>query len=268
MQWEEETDMSATFLKYDKPLLTAMIQCSTAEECIAKIKASIADGADALGIQLCRLKKEFRTKESLKHIFDACEGRPIYVTSYRHSESEGYTDEACGELLLLALDAGATLCDVIGDMFGVCPPYQLAEDEEAVKKQKSLIDEIHRRGGEVLISSHVSKSMTVEECLRIAKAQEERGADVIKIVACDSQDESDVARYIEAIQTILNSTDKKLLFLASGKSRLIRYIGPSLGVCMYLCVESHGAVDTPEQPVLKKLKLVRDNILITDPPRI
>lgn len=256
--------MKPTFLKYDKPLLTAMIQCATEEECINKIKASISDGADALGIQLCRIKKEYRTKECLKRIFDACEGRPIYVTSYRHSESEGYTDEECSELLLLALDAGATLCDIIGDMFGVCPAYQLAEDEDAVKKQKALIDEIHRRGGEVLISSHVSKSMTVEECLRIAKTQEERGADVIKIVACSSQDKNDVPRYIEAIQTILNNTNKKLLFLASGQSQIIRYIGPSFGVCMYLCVESHGPVDTPEQPVLKKLKSVRDNILLMD----
>ena len=226
--------MKATCLKYDKPLLTAMIQCSTADECITKIKASIADGADALGIQLCRLKREYRTKECLQRIFDACEGRPIYVTSYRHAESEGYTDEECGELLLLALDAGATLCDVIGDMFGICPPYQLAEDEEAIIKQKALINEIHKRGGEVLISSHVSKSMTVEECLSIAKAQDERGADVIKIVACSSEEEIDAARYIEAIQTILKNTTKKLLFLASGKSRIIRYIGPaSAYVCTY-----------------------------------
>lgn len=49
--------MKTTFLNYDKPLLTAMIQCPTAEECIEKIKASLADGADALGIQLCRLKR-------------------------------------------------------------------------------------------------------------------------------------------------------------------------------------------------------------------
>lgn len=257
----------ATFLKYEKPLLTAMIQCSTPDECIAKIKASIRDGADALGIQLCRLKREFRTLEELKRIFDACEGRPIYVTSYRHAESEGYTDDDCADLLLLALDAGATLLDVIGDMFGPAPYYQLSDSEDAVNRQKGLIEEIHKRGGEVLISSHVSKSISAEECVMIAKAQAERGADVIKIV-CPSESEKEIPKYISAIQEILDITDKKLLFLVSGSGDLLRYIGPSLGVCMYLCVESHGPLDTAAQPVLKKLKLVRDNIKINGYPII
>lgn len=257
----------ATFLKYEKPLLTAMIQCSTPDECIAKIKASIKDGADALGIQLCRLKREFRTKECLEEIFAACEGRPIYVTSYRSGESTGYTDEQCAELLLLALDSGATLCDVIGDMFGPSPYYQIAESDDAIRKQKELIAEIHKRGGEVLISSHVSKSISVEECETIAKLQAERGADVIKIV-CPSDSEEEISKYINAIQKILSITDKKLLFLVSGKGEILRYIGPSFGVCMYLCVESHGPMDTVAQPVLKKLKAVRDNILIYDYPRI
>jgi len=249
----------ATFLKYDKPLLTAMIQCSTPEECIVKIKASIEDGADALGVQLCKLKRDRRTDEDLKKIFAACEGRPIYVTSYRSGASEGLTDDECAELLLRALDCGATLCDVVGDFFGVSPHYQLAEDEEAVKKQKALIDEIHRRGGEVLMSSHTMKSTTVEENIMIAKAQIERGADVIKIVnKAETKDE--VPTYIEAIQKIVAMTDKKLLFLVSGEGQIIRYIGPSFGVCMYLCVQYHSEMDTKEQPVLRKIKAVRDGM--------
>ena len=249
----------ATFLEYDKPLLTAMIQCRTPEECIVKIKASIEDGADALGIQLCKLKREYRTKEILTKIFDACEGKPIYVTSYRHSESEGYTDEECAELLLLALDSGATLLDVFGDMFERSPYYELAESEEAIKKQKALIDEIHRRGGEVLMSSHTFKSITVEENLMIAKAHIERGADIIKIVN-KAETKEEVPVYIEAIQKITAMTDKKLLLLVSGEGQIIRYIGPSFGVCMYLCVQHHSEMDTPEQPVLRKLKAIRDNL--------
>lgn len=267
MLCREETKMSATFLNYEKPLLTAMIQCATPEECIKKINESIQDGADALGIQLCRIKREYRTKEHLKSIFDACDGRPIYVTSYRYAESEGYTDEECGKLLLLALEAGATLCDVIGDMFGPAPYYQIAESDEAIAKQRALIDEIHKKGGEALISSHVSRSISVDECVEIAKKQDERGADVIKIV-CPSESESEIPKYIEAIQRILADTNKKLLFLVSGAGEIIRYIGPSFGVCMYLCVAYHGPVDTAAQPILKKLKSVRDNIPIKGYPKI
>ena len=173
--------MSKTFLKYDKPLITAMIQCSTAEECIAKIKASAANGADAFGVQLCKLKREQRTKKNLTEIFSACGDKPIYVTSYRHAESTGYSDDDCAELLLSALECGATLCDVMGDLFDRSPHYELTTDEKAVKKQKELIEEIHRRGGEVLMSSHTFKSLSVEENLMIAKAHAERGADIIKL---------------------------------------------------------------------------------------
>lgn len=251
--------MKPTFLKYHKPLLTAMIQCSTPRECIIKIKASLAEGAEAFGIQLCRLKKEYRTKEILTEIFNACGGKPIYVTSYRYAENGGYTDDACVKLLLLAVDSGATLCDVMGDIFERSPQYELAESNEAVQKQKLLIDEIHRRGGEVLMSSHTNKSTTIEENLMIAKAHIERGADIIKIVN-NAEGTDEIPKYIEAIQKITQMTDKKLLFLVSGKGRIIRYIGPSLGVCMYLCVQSYGENDTPDQPVLKTLKEMRGHI--------
>lgn len=255
--------MKPTFLKYDKPLLTAMIQCTTAQACIEKIKASLADGAEAIGVQLCRLKKEYRTKEILTEIFNACEGKPIYVTSYREGESEDLSYDECADLLLLALGAGATLCDVMGDMFECSPQFQLSESEEAIKKQKELIEEIHRRGGEVLMSSHTFKSTTLDENLMIAKAHIKRGADIIKIVN-SADDVTEVPKYIDAIQKILQMTDKKLLFLVSGEGQIIRYIGPSFGVCMYLCVQNRSQLDTPEQPILKDLKLVRDNILINN----
>lgn len=236
-----------------------MIQCKTAEECIAKIKLSVSEGAEALGIQLCKLKREYRTAEILKEIFAACEGRPIYVTSYRHGESTGFTDEECAELLLLALDCGATLIDVFGDMFEKDAKYQLATAPEAVEKQKALISEIHRRGGEVLISCHTKSNLTVEENIEIARAQLERGADVMKIVdECD--DKNDIPSCIESIQRITAMTDKKLLFLVGGKGQIIRYIGANFGVCMYLCVAYHGEIDTVVQPLLSKLRIMRDNI--------
>ena len=249
----------ATFLEYEKPLLTAMIQCGTPEACIQKIKDSIEAGADALGVQLCQLKPEYRTKEILKEIFDACEGKPIYVTSYRHGYSTGYTDDQCAELLLLALDAGATLLDIRGDMFDVSPYYELTENPEAIQKQKDLIAEVHRRGGEVLMSSHALKDLSLEENLRIAKAHEERGADVIKIVN-RIQNKDSIPVQIASIQKILQRTNKKLLFLVSGEGQVIRYIGPNFGVCMYLCVTEHNEMDTIEQPKISDLLPIRDHM--------
>lgn len=250
------------FLNYDKPLLCAMIQGETSEECIEKIKVSIDEGADALGIQLCKLKKEYRTRDQLTKIFAACQDKPTYVTSYRYGLSEGLSDDECMDLLLMALDCGATLCDVMGDVFCRTPFLELAEDEEAIKKQKALIDEIHRRGGEVLMSCHTNQSTTLEQNLYIARAQAERGADIIKIVS-RAESASEMPVYIESIQRIIAETGKKLLFLLCGEGRVIRYIGANFGVCMYLCVAYHGPLDTPEQPLISRAKAVRDNIILS-----
>ncbi len=252
--------MKPSFLNHEKPIITAMILCETPEECIAKIKASIADGADAIGIQLCKLKLEYRTKEIFTEIFSACEGKPIYVTSYRENHSIDFTDDECAELLMLALDCGATLFDVMGDFYCKTKKYQLAEDEEAVKKQKALIDEIHRRGGEVLMSCHTNMSTTLEENLMIAKAQIERGADIIKIVN-KANDAAEIPKYIEAIQKIRAMSDKKLLFLVSGEGQIVRYVGPSFGVCMYLALHEQGTLDNKWQPLIKNIKPIRDNML-------
>ena len=249
-----------TFLIYQRPLLCAMIQCPTPDECIEKIRRSIAGGADALGIQLCKLEKQYRTETELKRIFAACEGKPIYITSYRSGHSKDLSDEECAALLIKGIRCGATLADVMGDMFDQGALYELSTDTLAIEKQKALIAEIHAMGGEVLMSCHTKHALSVEDNLMIAKAQEERGADILKIVDV-AESKSEIPSYIKSIQKIVADTDKKLLFLVSGEGRIIRYIGPNFGVCMYLCVESHGELDTKEQPTLKKIKAVRDNIL-------
>ena len=56
-------------------------------------------------------------------------------------------------------------------------------DEEAIAKQIELIDRIHKKGGQVIMSSHVNKFMTEERVLRIAREHKRRGADISKIVS-------------------------------------------------------------------------------------
>lgn len=257
--------MMPDFFNYELPIFCAMIQAPTVSECVSKIEASIKEGAEALGIQLCKLTRESRTKEALTEIFSACRGLPLYITSYRKGNSDGYSDEDCVELLLSALDVGLSLgnmmlCDVIGDLYGRSPYYELATDETAIKKQKELIDEIHRRGGYVLISSHTLKDISAGESVMIAKAQAERGADVIKIVN-KAESKDSIPNHLDAIRKITAMTDKKLLLLVSGEGQIVRYIGPNLGVCMYLCVAYHGPLDTKEQPTLAKLHAIRNNLI-------
>lgn len=235
-----------------------MIQCRTPEQCIKKIKASLRDGAEALGVQLCQLEKQYRTKEIISEIFASCEDKPVYITAYRFNNGR-MTDEESAALLLLGLESGATLCDVMGDLF--CPnDYQITEDEEAVSRQKSLIKAIHEKGGEVLISTHDFRELSADEIFRVAMLQSEHGADIIKIVV-QSQSLTVLPEYLSVIQKVDREIKKPFLFLDTGAcSNILRKVGPNLGTCMYLCVESYGELDTPQQPLLKQLKPIRDNM--------
>ena len=250
-----------SFLDQPRPLLCAMVQEKTPEEAIAVIMNSLYDGAEAFGIQLEYLKKEYRDEKTLREIFSHCKGKPIYITSYRGAESAGLSDEECVGLLLLGLDAGATLLDVIGDLF--CrEPHELTMDPEAVRKQEELIETIHARGGEALISSHLHAFYDEEEVMRIAFEQKRRGADVVKIVSrADTREE--LMADLRIADRLGRELGKEHLFLAGGREcALLRQIGPYFGSCVYLTVERYRPQSSKEQPLLRAAKAIRDAMTI------
>ena len=161
-------------------------------------------------------------------------------------------------LLLFALRCGANLIDVMGDLY--CKdPRELTCDPAAVEKQKRLIDEIHERGGEVLISSHLFRYAPTEEVLEIALAQQERGADVVKIV-CAADSEEQELEALRIITLLRQALRVPFLFLVGGSHcRLVRHIGPMLGCCMWLTVPAHDALSTKVQPVCRAIRAIADN---------
>lgn len=251
--------MKPTFLNYPKPILCAMIQASNPTDAICQIANAGYDGADAYGIHLELLEKEYRTVEKLKEIFRACGNKPIYITSYRGGHSAGYTDEECAELLLLGLEAGATLCDIIGDLY--CKDeFELTFDEEAIRKQKELAAKIHEKGGEVLFSSHQKQFIDEEKVMEIAFAQKERGADVVKIVN-HSYDRDMLMKNLNICSRLNQELGCEYLYLANGNdSKLLRQIGPALGCCMYLCIQHYLPVSHKLQPKLSAAKAIRDSM--------
>jgi len=251
--------MKPTFLTYTKPPLVSMIQVPTVAEGLCAIQDSLYDGADAFGIQLCCLQPDQRSADQLKTFFAACEDKPIYVTSYRSRYNADMTDAQRGELLLHAVDCGATLCDVMGDYFHP-EPQELTFDPDAVAKQKDLIAAIHEKGGEVLMSSHLHTYFEPQQLLEYALEQEARGADVIKIVNFAKTEEQMMAN-LQAIPMLRKALKHPFLLLANGAySKLIRQIGPALGVCMYLCMQRYTPVNSKEQPQLRAAKAIRDHM--------
>ena len=250
----------ATFLEYDKPLLCAVVQDRSPQEMNVTINNSLYDGAEAFCIQLEILKPEYRNEQTLKEIFSACRGLPIYITSYRKYFSEHLTDDDCAELLLLGAKCGATLCDVPGDFY--CPePHELTEDIAAIAKQKKLIERIHALGCEVLMSSHLHGFYDEKEVNRIALAQRERGADVVKIVNFATTEE-EFLQNVQICTRLKRVLNCPYLYLASGEyGRFIRQTGGKLGCCMYLGVERYHTGSFVEQPILRSLKVIRDNMV-------
>ena len=134
---------------------------------------------------------------------------------------------------------------------------EMTFNEAAVKKQTELIAELHSRGAEVIMSSHVLKFTPAERVLEIALEHRRRGADICKIVT----GASNMAEQIENLR-IINLLKEKLeipfLFLSSGECRLMRRIGGELGCCMYLCVHEYDGLATKTQPLLSDMVKLRD----------
>jgi len=256
--------MKPTFLNQNRPLITGMILKPTADEVRFAVKNSIYDGADCLGIQLERLEKEYKTEENFKKMFAAAAGRPIYITNYRGSANKDFTDDELAEGLLTALGCGATLGDVPGSWFdpesGMGVGLELTMKQDAIDKQKRIIERIHEMGKEALMSSHVLKFTPAETVLEIANEQVKRGADVVKIVTAANSDEEQIENL--RITTLLKKElNVPFLFLSGGThSKIHRMIGAQLGCVTYLAVHEHDGCAVPTQPTIRAAKAVRDNL--------
>ncbi len=250
--------MKKTFLTHEKPLLTCMVQADNPDRVKELIDTSIPEGAEAFGMQFCRMKPEYRNKKTYKELF-AYTQLPVYVTNYRkHGSNKGKSDEVLAKELLELAECGATLCDVMGDYFDPCEG-ELTMTEAAVKKQMELIDSLHLRGAEVLMSSHVLKFTPAERVLEIALEHQRRGADICKIVTGADSAEQQIEN-LRIINMLKENLKIPFLFLSGGECHIMRRIGAMLGNCMSLCVHEYDEHATKTQPLLCDMKKIRELI--------
>ena len=251
--------MNNRFLKNNgKAILTVMVQADNPQRIKELMDKSAPDGAEAFGVQLEQLENIYRSKEIYKDIFTYAKDKPLYVTNYRTEKNIGKTDEELTEGILEAADCGADLCDIMGDYFDP-QPDEITYDETAVEKQKALIDKLHDRGAGVLISTHIKKFISVDDILKIALSHQSRGADISKIVVGADNMEQQLEN-LKAVNSLKERLEIPFLLLSVGECSILRRIGGELGCCMYLCVYEQDAFSTPQQPLLKKIKVIRDNM--------
>ena len=241
----------ATFLNHENALIVAMVQAYTPTRVKELMDACFNEGAEGFGMQFCRMKKQYKNKETYKDLFKYAKGLPIYVTNYRQGENEGVSDEELATGLVEFAECGATLCDVMGDMFDK-QDDEMAKDEKAIEKQMKLIKKLHDVGAEVLMSSHILKFTSAERVLEIALEQQRRGADICKIVV-SADNMADQIENLRIINLLKENLKIPFLFLCGGESHIIRRIGGEIGCCMYLAVHEHDELATPSQPLLRDL---------------
>ena len=250
--------MKYDFLNFEKATLTVMVQADNPTRIKELMDKSLPAGAEAFGIQFEQMLPEYRTPEVYRDLFSYAEGRPSYVTNYRDKQNAGKSDEELGDELVELAECGAELCDIMGDYFDR-QPDEVAVDENAINKQIELINRIHQKGAKVLMSSHIMKYTPAERVLEIALEHQRRGADISKIVV-GADNRGQEIENLKIINMLKEKLDIPFLFLSSGECRILRRIGGEIGSCMYLCVYEHDALATPQQPLLKKLKQIRDNM--------
>lgn len=247
-----------TFFDNEKATLTCMVQGDNPDRIKELMRKSIPQGAETFGIQFEQMNSEYRNAEVYKELFACAEDKPTYVTNYRYNKNEGKSDEQLADELLELADCGADLCDMMGDYFDK-QSREMTYNETAVAKQKNLIDKLHKRGARVLISSHIMKFIPADEVLKIALAHQSRGADISKIVVGAENTEQQIEN-LRIINLLKEKLSIPFLFLSGGECKILRRIGGELGCCMYLCVCEYDDFATPQQPLLRKLKAIRDNM--------
>ena len=251
--------MKKSFLNATAPWITEMVQVPTPTQAIDKIQKAIKDGATAIGFQLSHLKKEFHSDETVKNIISSAGDIPVYYTNYRGGENEGKSDEELAEGLLKSVDFGVTLVDIMGDLFDPSPE-ELTTNPTAIEKQIKLIDSIHKKGGEVLMSSHVYEYRSVDRVLKIALEQQKRGADIVKIVTGANSQEEQI-KNLDTCRVLKENLKVPFLFLSGGTHNYLhRTIGPSLGVCMWLCFREYDETTYPGPPLLSDVLKLKEGL--------
>ncbi len=250
--------MKRSFLHQSRPVVTALFRGQTPQQLIAAARTAEFDGADALAVELSDLKPEFRNTEALRSVTDAVH-LPFMFIFYRNDNWAASSDAERQKLLLKAVDAGAAMIDVMGDLYDPSP-MEITRNARAIDRQKRLIGKIHAKGAEVVISSHMSCPRNGEQVLEHLTELAKRGADAVKIVhTADTPEE--LAEAFRTTMLLKQELKMPFIHLCNGKfSRPHRFLGPALGVSIIFTATGYTENALMTQPTVRATRSVLDNL--------
>ncbi len=258
------------------PVLAGVVRKKTVKAAIAEINNCRYDGAEMIDLHMsCLENPDF---ESLKEII-ASSRLPILALNYNNYtdwSQRGYSEEERAELFLLAVDAGADGIDIQGYTFDEKSkngffgedkysftkgnPKEIVTDKATISKQCELIERVHEKGAEVLLSCHPAVVMNSAQIVELALFMEKRNPDIIKLVTMAENDD-DLIESFKAMRMLKKEVKTPVSLHTNGyDTSLSRVINPLLGGHMIFCVDRYNEASVMEQLDLKTVKRIVDNI--------
>ena len=273
------------FCKLPRPFVCCvLIDDSTPEGVLRTMKLAEYDGADAFDLEVQALEPACRTPAALRPVFEQAT-RPMFTVYRRYMlEGSGFvhaeTDDATRmQLQLDLLDVGSAGFDMELDTFDpqprvrvesdagkrrmfdrTTPPHEVTVDGQAVERQVRLIEEAHRRGGQVLASSHAMVRLTPDGALAIGRMAEERGADAVKIVQFCANDD-DVVEALASTVRLKRELHIPFVMMAMGEyGKLVRTIAPLLGSMLVFARQDYRPGSFLDQPPVRAMRALFANV--------
>ena len=135
----------------------------------------------------------------------------------------------------------------------------MSHDPRAIEQQTRLIEETHRRGGEVLASAHTLTRLSPAGALAIGRIAEERGADAVKIVQFCASDE-DVVESLESTVLLKRELRIPYVMMAMGEyGKLNRIMAPLLGSMLVFARQDYRPGTFLDQPPIRAMKAFYGN---------
>ena len=258
------------------PALAGVVRETTVNAAIGEMKNCRYHGADMIDLHMSCL--EDTSVESLGKIISACK-LPILALNYNFTinwENAGYSEEDRVQSFLRAVEAGAAGIDMQGYTFhlpskeGFCGedkysftkgnPKEVVTDEAVISKQCELIEKVHSKGAEVLLSCHPGIVMNSTQVVDLALFLEKRNPDIIKMVTKVTNDDEFVD-CIKAMTLLKKEVKTPVSYQTVGHlGSLSRIVNPILGGQIIFCVDSFKESSTMGQLDLRTTREIIDGL--------
>lgn len=273
--------MRKSFVNNKMPILAAVIRERTPRDAIAEIKNYAINGAQVADLHLSCLDEQYRNIECISQIVNQS-SLPILGLNYNQAPDWTVTETSEEErtaLLMMSIDAGAAGIDMQGYTFDrpshfafnddfahldysfiKNKPREVVVDPKIIEKQCDLIEQIHFKGAEVLLSNHLLIPMKTDELVELCLFLEKRKPDMIKIVTQCETDE-DMLESFRSMLTIKKEIKTPVTLFSNGAtSPLTRIINPMLGGALVFTSNGFNARSNFTQMDLTTIKQVLDGV--------